>query len=185
MHKRRFGNAVTEIIALEPGWKGPVLSGRGMSSEGGLFLTDAPVIETGDFLSNEWDYNWGSPADSEPISEPDHGHVIGVQVRLTACFAESWTNLSILAESRNWLLASHSDLIGRSWNLPTLTDRSDDEGGATVETQMDRLECCAGKAAPELVLDELGHQLAGAEEEPVTVPIPRVKIPYILSRTIN
>jgi hypothetical protein len=192
MHKRRFGNAVTETTALEPGWKGPVLSGRGRSSEGGIFLTDAPVIETSDFPSDEWDYHWGSPAASETISKPDRGHVIVVQIRLTACFAESWTNLSVLAKSYNWLLASHSDLIGKSWNLPTLTDRSGDESGVTVEAQMDRLECCAGKAAAELVRNELEHQISGEEEEPVTVPIdalrrlvdflcahPRLKIPHI------
>jgi hypothetical protein len=163
-----------------------------MSSEGGIFLTDAPVIETGNSPWHEWDYHWGSPADSELISEPDRGHVIAVQIGLTACFAESWTNLSVLAKSHNWLLASHSDLIAKNWNLPTLTDRSGDESGATVETQMDRLECCAGKTAAELVRNELEHQLAGEEEEPVTVPIdalrrlvdflcahPRVKIPYI------
>lgn len=180
---------MTETTAIEPGWKGPVLSGRGMSSEGGIFLTDAPVIDS---PSDEWHDHWRDYAGSEPTSKPSPDNVIVLRIHLTVCPAETWTSLSVLAESRNWLLSGHSELIGKSWDLPTLTDRSDDESGATVEAQMDRLEGCVGNAAADLIRNELAHQLVGEEEESVTVPIdalrrlvdflcahPRVKTPYV------
>jgi hypothetical protein len=187
---------VNEIFSIEPFWTGPVLRARGVASERTIFLTDEPEAEMGDCPSDEWAHYWGSSLRSEPIYQPAENLievVVTLAGRLVVCSpAEAWASLSLLSGSDRRSQVNVAELVAKNWELPALTYRPHDESGITVEAQIARLERCAGTDAANSVRSELEHQIAGAEDEPVTVPVaalrrlvdfmcahPRVKPPYV------
>jgi hypothetical protein len=197
MHKQRFGNAVIEAFPTEPFWAPPVPRGRGLAAEGTLFLTDKPEAATRHDSSEDWTRYWGCSLSKETIFRPSRASSFEVFVfyagYVAACSsAETWASLSLLSKHNTRSMRSISELVANFWQLPALTYRPHDESGATVEAQIARLERCAGTDTANRVQSELEHQIAAAEEEPVTVPVPalrrlvdfmcahpRVRAPYV------
>jgi hypothetical protein len=182
---------VSDTFLLDPVWREPVFTRGGSSTDKPLFLSTDVELERAAAETSEWIHYW--PSSDDVREQLNSVQVLTIFISLDSCVLDSWSNLSILAESHHHrLLGILPELLGRSWNLPTLTDRPEDEGSTTVEAQLERLERCSGSLASASLRAELQHQLDVDEDEQVVVPIdalrrlvdflcshPRVKMPYI------
>jgi hypothetical protein len=195
-----YGNVVAEALLGEVRWREPTLLGSTLSAEEDGDFTEHLEAERWKSASHKWSVYW------EPTTRPRHGvdytddEVMVVLIGLAACSSEMWSSLSVFVDKIEPSWAELSEYARSSWDLPTLTTRSDDDGAVTVEAQLERLERCSGAEIANAIRIELEQQIENAEEEGATIPVaalirlvdfvcahPRIKPPFVFitSETIK
>jgi hypothetical protein len=190
---------VTEALFAEVRWRGPTQLESTLSVEEDANFTEHLEAEHWQESFYRWSAHWG------PKTRPSLGatysvyHVALVFEGLAICSSEMWNTLSVFVHKVEPSWAELSEYARTSWDLPTLTTRSDDESATTVEAQLERLERCSGPDTSNAICIELKQQIEDAEED-TNVPIgalmrlvdflcahPRIKPPFlfIMSDTIK
>ena len=191
---------MAEALYDEIRWREPTLLDCAISTE-----------EAAEFTAHLSAGRWAPefhkrPALWEPTTTPRYrvthtgNDVVLVLLSSAACSSQMRNSLSVFVDDIEPSWTELAEYAWHSWDLPTLTTRSDDESAATVEEQLERLERCSDVEIVNAIRAEIEQQVENAEEEDTNISIPalmrlvdflcahpRVKSPFlfITSETIK